>query len=243
MAQEDDEKSPAPMGLGDPTRLLALSDGVFAIIMTLLVLDLQVPLLLTEDKLYEVLLDRIPTFVAYVFGFLLAGVYWIGHRDLFNRVKVVTYPVLWFNVVFLMIASLIPFGAKLLGNYPESPTVLALYGSLLALLAGCRLAFYRFVTGHIELLIAPVPPLLRRRVTQVMIFATSAFTFCVIFGRLIPANLVLSIYGFTPVIFVSTITYVSRGWLPPEHRHHRHRHPHHDPGHAAQPPANREPVG
>ncbi len=220
MVDEGDERIHAPIGLSDPSRLLALSDGVFAIIMTLLVLELRVPQHLSEGELWSVLLNAAPTFAAYVFGFLLAGVYWIGHRDLFNRVRIVSYGVLWLNIVFLMIASLIPFGAGLLGHYPYSPTVLAIYGVLLAALATCRLVIYRFVTAHVELLYAPVPPILRRRVTQVMVFAIVAFSFCVAVGRFVNPLVVLTIYGVTPVIFVTAITRISRNWHRSEHRRH-----------------------
>jgi hypothetical protein len=106
--------------------------------------------------------------------------------------------------------GLIPFGAKLLGNYPRSPTALALYGGLLTSLAGSRLALYRYVTGRPSLLSVPVPPSMRRAVTQVMVLAVCAFAAGVVFGGFVDPIVVLGIYGLTPVVFIAAISRIGR---------------------------------
>jgi uncharacterized membrane protein len=208
---EDDEVRHEDLGWHDPSRLLALTDGVFAIIMTLLVLDLHVPPEEHGFRLAEALIeDSLPTFLAYIVGFLLAGVYWIGHRDLFGQVKRVTFGVLWMNIIFLMAASLIPFAASLIGRHGEEPVALEIYGALLTILASARLGLFRFVTARSELLVRPMPERHRRRVTQVMSLAIGAFFLSVAAVRYIPVEIVLIVYGGTPIAVLAAIRNAER---------------------------------
>ena len=68
--------------LHDPARVLALSDGVFAIIITLLVLEVHVPELTQGHSLNQALRELRPSLIAFVISFILAGMYWVGHRNL-----------------------------------------------------------------------------------------------------------------------------------------------------------------
>jgi uncharacterized membrane protein len=71
----------------DPARVPALSDGVFAIIITLLVLEIHVPELTQGQSLAEALGEVRPSFNAFVVTFILTGMYWVGHRDLFALIR------------------------------------------------------------------------------------------------------------------------------------------------------------
>src|SRR5262245_35138335 len=125
--------------LKDPIRLVQLTDGVFSIIMTLLVLEIKVPGIEEgHGNLAEQLKNC--SYQLFLFGvsFLLAGVYWMSHRFLFSLVKKLNTVLLWLNIIFLMFCSLIPFGAALLGRFPHEPLALMSYGVLLAVLAGWR---------------------------------------------------------------------------------------------------------
>lgn len=198
-----------PHSLKDPSRTVALTDGVFAIIMTLLVLELKVPPVQKGVELGEKLNGLGYHLLLYFASFLLAGVYWVGHRLIFSLVKYVNTTLVWLNIFFLMICSLIPFGAALLGNYPFETYSLAIYGILLFLLAGWRLFMYVYVTQHHSLLYAPVPRIRRRRVIGVMIFAPVMFllSFCIVpfFPRL-----ALVLYCIIPPMFVTAITLVNK---------------------------------
>ena len=83
--------------LGSPDRVVALSDGVFAIIITILVLEIAVPEDLSDRSLVQALDDLRPTLVAWVASFLLTGMFWIAHRDLFARVRVVNRDLVWLD--------------------------------------------------------------------------------------------------------------------------------------------------
>ena len=78
-----------------PARVEALSDGVFAIILTLLVLEIAVPANLSSQSLGEVLTDFDPAVAAWVISFLITGMYWVTHRDLFTRIRVVNRDLVW----------------------------------------------------------------------------------------------------------------------------------------------------
>ena len=104
-----------------PARLATLADGVFAIAMTLLVLDLRLPeeLVHTNGELFSVLLELLPSFESYVVSFIILSIFWVGHHNFFHFIERVDRPFLWINIVLLMLVSLVPFFASLLGKYAD----------------------------------------------------------------------------------------------------------------------------
>lgn len=88
-----------------PTRLEAFSDGVIAIIITIMVLELKVP----QEETLEALLGQWHVFVAYLLSFLLVAEYWLNHHMLFHMVRHVDNRILWSNLFLLFTTSLIPF--------------------------------------------------------------------------------------------------------------------------------------
>jgi uncharacterized membrane protein len=84
--------------LHDPARVLALTDGVFAIIITLLVLEIHVPELTHGHSLNQALHELRPSLVAFVISFVLAGMYWVGHRDLFALIRRTDRGLVWLNM-------------------------------------------------------------------------------------------------------------------------------------------------
>jgi uncharacterized membrane protein len=115
----------------DPDRLLTFTDGVFAIIITILVLELEVPDLGSGQSLRESLVEIRPTFIAFVISFFLVGMYWVWHRGSFAKVRYVDRNAIWLNLLFLLPVSMIPFAASVLGEYSREPTALHLYGAVL----------------------------------------------------------------------------------------------------------------
>jgi len=143
--------------LRSPDRVVALSDGVFAIIITILVLEIAVPENLSERSLLEALDDLQATFVAWVISFLVTGMFWVVHRDLFARVRVVNRDLVWLNLLFLLPVSLIPFAASVLGRYPDEPVAMHLYGVVLIAATLMRFVLYRYVARRPALLWPDVP--------------------------------------------------------------------------------------
>ncbi len=115
--------------LGDeppsPARLEAFSDGVIAIILTIMVLELRTP----ASANYEALAHEWPVFISYIVSFFYIAVYWINHHHLFHRVKRVDLPILWANVALLFFISLIPFFTEWVGSTRISPLPTAIYAT------------------------------------------------------------------------------------------------------------------
>ena len=117
------------------SRLEAFSDGVIAIIVTIMVLELHAPSQPTLDALWKVA----PAFVSYALSFLIVGIMWINHHHLIHVARKVTAGLLWSNLNLLFWMSLVPFFTEFLGKNFHQPMAVALYGIDLLL---CSLAFY-----------------------------------------------------------------------------------------------------
>ncbi|MFN7957359.1 MAG: TMEM175 family protein [Holophagaceae bacterium] len=111
-------------------RLEALVDGVFAIAMTILVLEVKVPDLLDHRSATE-LLDRLrhawPILAAYLVSFCLLGLFWFWHHRLMAKILRVDVPVFALSLLFLALVSFFPFAAALMGRYPINPVALMVY--------------------------------------------------------------------------------------------------------------------
>jgi uncharacterized membrane protein len=112
------------MGKG---RLEAFSDGVIAIIITIMVLELRPP----HGTDLAALQPLIPTFLSYVLSFTYLGIYWNNHHHMLNLVKTVNGPILWANLHLLFWLSLTPFGTAWLGEGYRQAAPVAVYAGLL----------------------------------------------------------------------------------------------------------------
>ncbi len=142
-------------------RLLALSDGVFAIAMTLLALDLKVPDLgesTTDDKLGGALYLELPSILTYLLSFYIVASYWISHHQLMRSVVASHPKLLQHTLPLLLLVAALPFPAGLLANYGASaPLALAIYGAVNAL-ASLLLLLLRYDVRRFGLATAPVDP-------------------------------------------------------------------------------------
>ena len=118
-------------------RLEAFSDGVLAVIITIMVLDLRAP----QDGTLSALRPLLPKFLSYVLSFIFIGIYWNNHHHLWQAVKGVNGGILWANMHLLFWLSLIPFATSWMGEHFSTIPV-ALYGVVLWMSA---LAYYIMV--------------------------------------------------------------------------------------------------
>lgn len=117
-------------------RLIFFSDAVFAIVMTLLILDIRVPDVPSDAAAQELpgmVLELWPKFFSYVLSFLVIGLYWIAHHQTFRYVLSYNRTLLWLNLVFLLSISFIPFPTDLLGEYGELPFAVIVYAASVGL--------------------------------------------------------------------------------------------------------------
>jgi uncharacterized membrane protein len=109
------------------TRLEAFSDGVVAILITIMVLELHVP----AGADWTALRSVGPTLSAYILSFIYLGIYWNNHHHLFHVVDRVNGGILWVNLHLLFWLSLVPFVTNWMGDHPHEPLPTAVYGGVL----------------------------------------------------------------------------------------------------------------
>jgi uncharacterized membrane protein len=188
------------------SRIEALSDGTFAIILTLLVIELLVPDKIgsnTEAELIHILSEFGPLLVGYAISFAVIIMFWITHSVFFGTlVKTVNRPLALINALFLGFLALIPFSAHMLGRYMEFPIAAQVYGLNVLVLGVLVVALFEYAlsakevkTGHND---AHTIALVRAR-----IYLTPVITF---FGLLLSTISIpgaLFLYAF-PIVFNST---------------------------------------
>jgi uncharacterized membrane protein len=133
----------SPLVLGK-SRIEALSDGVFSITMTLLVLKLEVPEVMhhsSNEMMLQQLLALGPQFATYVVTFLIAGGFWFLHHLTFHFVRHVNGVLVWLNLLFLMVVAMLPFSAGLMGHLLIHPVSQLFY-------FGNQLAIAALLTAH-----------------------------------------------------------------------------------------------
>jgi uncharacterized membrane protein len=108
-------------------RMEAFSDGVFAVIITIMVLEMKSP----QGTSLQALMPLIPVFFSYILSFIYVGIYWTNHHHLLQAVQHVAGSVLWANLHLLFWLSLIPFATAWMGENPLAPWPVALYGAVL----------------------------------------------------------------------------------------------------------------
>lgn len=208
----NDEKNDGSTGLGaqeqrnaNPERMLFFSDGVFAIIITILVLDLKVPDLDSGMSLRESLVEMRPSFIAFVLSFLLVGMYWVGHRGMFTQLRYVDYNVIWLNLLFLLPVSMVPFAASALGEYESDPIALHLYGAVLIAVTLLRLLLSSYLQRHPGLSWAPPSKQANRLMTGMGVAPLVIYGVAMIVASWQPWLSVL-LYLLMPLLYFGAIT-------------------------------------
>ena len=144
-------------------RLEAFSDGVFAIVVTLLVLEIKVPQLPhghAAGDLWPAVAALAPKVLTWALSFVFAAIYWVNHHHFLSTVGKVDRGLLFLNALFLLALSFLPFPTALLGEYPRETTALAVFGVSMAVI-GLTFLLLRGVTarrGHVP----PMPMRVRR---------------------------------------------------------------------------------
>ena len=143
-------------------RVEAFSDGVLAIALTLLALDLKVPDS-THGSVVSQLLAQWPSYVAYLASFAYVGVIWVNHHALFTRIDKVDSGVLWRNLALLLPVSILPFPTATLayvmqhGTLSDQYAALGLYGLVAAAMGGTWLLMFMYLDRRRDLLLGNVP--------------------------------------------------------------------------------------
>jgi len=119
----------------DLGRIAAFTDGVMAVAITLLVLNIEVPHLTPGEDLGDALLDLLPSLGAYALAFALVGRFWLIHHNLFEKLIGFDAMLMTLNLVFLSLIVLVPFSSELYDRYTSRPLAAAVLGGTLGLAA------------------------------------------------------------------------------------------------------------
>ncbi|MCE1246725.1 MAG: DUF1211 domain-containing protein [Firmicutes bacterium] len=137
-----------------PHRIMNLSDGVFSIVMTLLVLDIKIPShtqVSSSVELIDHLYSMLPKFQYYFITFIVLGIFWVGHHYQFQFIKRSDNRLVWLNLFFMMFITLIPFTTYLLGEYPNIRIASGIY-ALNILITGLLVHWnWRYATKNCRL--------------------------------------------------------------------------------------------
>ena len=174
-------------------RLEAFSDGVFAIIITILVLEIKVP----ESAELSALTPMLPVFVSYVLSFIYLGIYWNNHHHLLQAAHNVDGRILWANLHLLFWLSLCPFATAWMGENHFAPIPVALYGFDLFMAAISFTILVRFLLalhGRDSTLAKAIGSDIKGNVSLVIYVAAIALTF-------VNAYISLALYFFVAAIW------------------------------------------
>jgi uncharacterized membrane protein len=185
------------------TRLENLSDGVFAIVFTLLVLDIRIPEALehaTSPELYAAVGALWPFFSGYVISFFVLTMFWTSHSFFFTDiVKEVNRQLVGLNMLYLLFVGLIPFSATLLSRFGDTQAAILLYGAnVLAIALSAALRFEYALASH-EIDTAHNHPRLIKQ-ARVRLYLTPAFTLFGMLVSFVSLPLALFCYAF-PLVF------------------------------------------
>ena len=167
-------------------RIEGLTDGIFAIAMTLLVIDLRLPEVagsLTDAGMWQALAGLASHFMSYAVSFVILGILWIGHHNQMHYIRKSDRSFLWLNILFFLFISLVPFSASILAAASDL-RVSAVFYALNLTLAGLALnAIWRYATSH-DLTEQKLEPAVIRIVT-IRILTAPAFYVAAILGALL----------------------------------------------------------
>ncbi len=195
------------------SRIEALTDGVFAVVMTLLVLDLKVPATLGPEAAGELpgkLLELWPKLLSFTLSFVIASIYWVGHHNQFHFIRRTDRVLLWLNLLFMLCVALIPFSSGLLGDYPGQQIAVVVYGINL-ICVGCVLyGHWWYATAADGLVDRDIDPHVVRVAKQRILIAPAAYTLAIILS-FFGTTLSLAIYLLVPVLYIAPGS-VDRHW-------------------------------
>ncbi len=160
-------------------RIAALSDGLFAVAMTLLVLDLRLPAataIRSDAALSHALLALLPQLGVYLMSFLTLGMFWIGQQTQLNHLARADRDIAWIHLAFLFAVTLMPFSTRLMAAFLTYRAALLIYWANIALLGATLFAAWRCAT-HGKLVRADAPPDIGRAVERRIVIAQALYAF------------------------------------------------------------------
>jgi TMEM175 potassium channel family protein len=166
-------------------RLEAFSDGVFAIVITLLILDIRIPVV-EPAQLGAALVDLLPQLLTYILSFFIVGLYWHLHHQVAAEIKQIDGAFIWLNLVWLLFVSVLPFPTALLGRYPLQPIPLTIYGINLILVNVTGFVILVYFQRRPTLRFTPMSAAELRAIAPIYVVVNSLYAIAIGFAWLFP---------------------------------------------------------
>jgi uncharacterized membrane protein len=184
-------------------RIEAFSDGVFAIVVTLLVLELKVPALRDHGSVTELahqLIELFPKFLSWLISFVIVCKFWLNHHHVLGLARHANYALVWLNAMFLMFQSFIPFPTALMGEYAANPLAVSFFGCVMALNTLLFVALHAYILrrlGKPELVAMEDPHSIRRSFVGIVSYLVGVAV------AWISVHAAFLVYLVTPVFFIT----------------------------------------
>jgi uncharacterized membrane protein len=184
-------------------RLEALGDGIFSIAMTILAVELTVPVVKGNEwkdfgeGLHYIMNDLL----CYVISFLVLGIMWFGHRLMFEYVGRCNRYFIFLGILFYLMVCLVPFSTRILAGYTYQWFAILMYGVNLSL---CNLAFYaqwRYALHHKVLMHSPVPDEIIKEANLLILLSPVVYTVSILLSFIVPAVSIV-IFVVTPILYL-----------------------------------------
>lgn len=185
-------------------RIETLVDGVFAIVLTLLVLDIQAPEANSEMELLRKIWDLRENIFSYVISFIVLGTFWYGHTIEFHVIKRSDRIHIWLNLIFLLCIAFIPFSASLIGLDGRFHSAAVLYGLNLLLTGIVRYCHWYYATSGHRLIPVEIDPRLIQRLRRRFLMVPFAYLLAMAIS-LFNARIGLLLYAIIPALYVRPV--------------------------------------
>src|SRR5579884_843713 len=152
-------------------RLKTLTDGIFAIAMTLLVFGLPYPTDSTISAWDKWLIQFWPSLLSFIVSFLIVGVFWVATHTEFQSIRRADHMLIWLNIFFLLFIALVPFSAGLLGKNPNNEIAVIIYGINLLLCLSMHYGMWWHATRDYRLVDADLDPRIVSLGTRLALFS------------------------------------------------------------------------
>jgi uncharacterized membrane protein len=185
-------------------RIETLTDGVFAIVMTILVFNFHTPLkeIVAQFGLLHELTDLVPNLIGYVITFVILGVLWVGHHNQFFYIRRADRVLLWINIFFMMVVALLPFSAELLSEYGQDRVSIIVYNANLVFAEVLLFVHWWYATRDHHLLGQRIEPGVRVLVIRRILTPAGLYLLAILISFIsVQASIVIDVL--VPIIYVA----------------------------------------
>lgn len=196
-------------GMVSKSRTETITDGFFATVMTILALTLIVPAVTGANiptQLAVSLRDLLPNVLSYVISFIMLGVLWIGHNNLFRHLAKANRSLQWLTLLFLLSIGFIPFTTALLGRYPFVQLAVLIFGVNLFLISLIYASIWLYISRNPQLTHDDIDKKFVKRQSKIIIISPIAYLAAVLFSY-------VSTYISVAIFIIMPIFYIAIGFI------------------------------